>query len=118
MNASPPDLQFLNRLCKGDRQFMSTFIRQYLTDSPGLLRELAHAVADGDATALLRAAHDLRPQAHYMGAVRMEQLLIEADRDARKQPPVLRKDLVEEVLPLAAGLETELRAWRNEQRES
>jgi HPt (histidine-containing phosphotransfer) domain-containing protein len=108
MTGPQADLHFLERLCKGDRRLMADFIRQYLQDSPALLRELARAAAAGDATALARAAHDLRPQAHYMGALRMEEGLIAADQGARKDPPVLRKDLVEEVVRWAAMLEAEL----------
>lgn len=89
---------------------MVAFIDQYLSDSPALFRMLEAACDSGDAQALARAAHDLRPHVHYMGARTILDLLVTIDRDARAEPPVVRADLVEALLPLVPPLEQVLRA--------
>ncbi|MBL7981243.1 MAG: hypothetical protein JNL52_05475, partial [Flavobacteriales bacterium] len=76
MSDQGPDFSQLERLCKGDRSRMIAFIDQYLSDSPALFRMLEAACDSGDAQALARAAHDLRPHVHYMGARTILDLLV------------------------------------------
>ncbi|MFN8352535.1 MAG: hypothetical protein U0U25_13800 [Flavobacteriales bacterium] len=110
MDAPLADLRYLERLCKGDRSRMATFIEQYLSDSTELYRALERASVEGDARSLAHAAHDLRPHAHYVGAQRVLELLVEIDLEARRLPPVVRADLVQALLPLVPQLAEELRA--------
>lgn len=89
---------------------MAAFIDQYLADSPALFQMLEAACASGDAKALANAAHDLRPHVHYMGAKVLLDLLVTIDREARQDPPVVRADLVKELLPMVLPLDKALRA--------
>ena len=89
---------------------MAAFIERYLEDSPPLFRMLEMACASGDTKTLARAAHDLRPHVHYMGARAMLDLLVRIDNDARLEPPVVRTDLVDALLPMVPALQQALQS--------
>lgn len=105
-----PDLSYLERLCKGDRARMVAFVEQYLADGPRLFRTLAEASAKGDAKTLAHTAHDLRPHVHYVGAPELLHMLVAIDQEARQDPPVIRTDLVNALLPKVEVLNEALRA--------
>ena len=77
------DLSYLERLFKGDRARINGWIQIYLEEAPTLFRQLRDAQTTGDVEHLARVAHDLRPQAHYLGSPRMLELLIRVAQDAR-----------------------------------
>lgn len=103
------DLTYLERLYKGDRSRIDQWIRLYLEEAPGYFKQLAESAEKGDSAALAMAAHDLRPQAHYVGAPRMLELLIAIGQRARTDGTAAAADLVEELLALSKALDTELR---------
>jgi len=103
------DLSTLDHLFKADRSRVNEWLRLYLEEVPGIFAQLKAAQQDGDAEALTRAAHELRPQAHYLGAPRMLELLTAVSEGARMNGAAACKATVEELLHLAEQVEAELR---------
>lgn len=104
------DLSYLERLYKGDRARMVQWIRMYLEETPDYFRKLSHCLITGDAAGLAAAAHDLRPQAHYVGASRMLELLIAIGQKAHGSGTEACADLVDEIMSLSHVVDTELRS--------
>ena len=52
----------------GDEDLFRDLCRIFLEESPKLLRKLRQAVAEGDAGAVMRAAHSLKGEVGYLGA--------------------------------------------------
>jgi CheY-like chemotaxis protein/HPt (histidine-containing phosphotransfer) domain-containing protein len=77
------DLTYLERLYKGDRARIAQWIHIYLEEAPAQFQRLSDSLEKNDTERLASAAHDLRPQAHYVGAVRMLELLIAIGQRAR-----------------------------------
>ena len=102
------DLSTLDHLFKADRSRVNEWLRLYLEEAPGIFAQLKSAQQDGDAEALTRAAHELRPQAHYLGAPRMLELLSAVSEGARKNGAAACKATVDELLRLAEQVEAEL----------
>lgn len=104
------DLTYLERLYKGDRSRVEHWIRLYLEEAPALFAQLNGCVDEDDAARLIAAAHDLRPQAHYLGSsALLERLIVIGDR-ARSDGASACKELVNEVLALGDVVALELRA--------
>jgi len=85
MEGTHTDLGFLEQFCKGDRTRMEKYIGIYLHGAPAgfaLMEERMHA-GDGDGLAV--AAHSMRPQANYMGAQHLFDLLTEIEALARNK---------------------------------
>lgn len=73
---SPIDLTELTRLGgtttgDGARSFVHDIIELFLTLTPDIYAAARAAYADGDAQSVARAAHKLKSQAAYFGALRM-----------------------------------------------
>ncbi|MBZ0206567.1 MAG: hypothetical protein K8H89_09600 [Flavobacteriales bacterium] len=69
------DLSTLDRLFKGNRAQVVQWVQLYLEEAPGLFQRVEACLAKGDTDGLRAAAHELRPQAHYLGSARMLELL-------------------------------------------
>ncbi len=104
------DLSYLERLYKGDRSRIAQWIRLYLEEAPCTFTQLSECQQRGDDAGLAAAAHDLRPYAHYLGAPRMLELLIDVGQRVRSTGAASTADLVHEVLVLGQCAERELRA--------
>lgn len=107
---SPVDLSYLERLFKGDRARIHAWIRIYLEEAPSQFQRLTDAVARNDAQALTLGAHELRPQAHYLGTPRMLELLIAVAQVARTGDTNACRADVAELVALGEAVEAELRA--------
>lgn len=103
------DLRLLERLFKGDRSSIDQWIQLYLELAPVLFEQVRAAQEKGDGPALDRASHELLPQAHYLGAPRMLELLTAVSEGARVNGASACKATVEELLNLAEQVEEELR---------
>ena len=53
----------------GDQELLRDLCHIFLEESPKLLQALRQAVASGDADGVMRAAHSLKGEAGYLGAV-------------------------------------------------
>lgn len=109
MTARYIDLAYLERLYKGDRSRIRQWIRIYLEEAPATFKQLSDRMEKGDSEGLAEAAHDLRPYAHYLGATRMLDLLIAIGQRSRTEGAASTAELVQEVLALSEGADTELR---------
>jgi two-component system sensor histidine kinase/response regulator len=65
-------VEALDRL-GGDEQLLRELCQIFLEESPKLLRKLRQAIIDEDANALMRAAHNLKGELGYLGAVEASQ---------------------------------------------
>lgn len=116
MDASCIDLADLSRLFKGDRPRIVQWIQLYLEESPTYFTLLSDSLAAGDASGIASAAHDLRPQAHYLGSERMLQLLIAVEERARGEGAASCTTAVEELLDLSSRINVELLAMTRSNR--
>ena len=62
------DLAAFDRQTGGDVSLRSEIVQMFLEDCPGRVAEIRAAIADGDATKLVAAAHALKGSAAYMSA--------------------------------------------------
>lgn len=104
------DLRVLEDLFKGDRSRVCEWLRLYLEEAPKLFAQIRSADEQGDVAGLSRAAHELRPQAHYLGAPRMLALLKDIGEQCRKGDPVPCHASVRELLHLGDLVESEIRS--------
>lgn len=104
------DLSYLERLFKGDHARIHAWLRIYLEEAPAQFQRLTDAVARNDAQALAHGAHELRPQAHYLGTPRMLELLIAVSEMARTGDAGACHDAVAELVALGETVDAELRA--------
>lgn len=110
------DLAALGRSFKGDRMRLTQWIQLYLKESPTYFTLLSDSLAAGDAKGIASAAHDLRPQAHYLGSERMLQLLIAVEERARREGAASCMMAVEELLELSTRINIELLAMTRSNR--
>jgi HPt (histidine-containing phosphotransfer) domain-containing protein len=82
MPPSYTELSNLEHLFRGDQSQIREWIGLYLQESPAYFDQLTASLESGDAQALASAAHDLQPQAHYLGSVRMLELLATIEEQA------------------------------------
>lgn len=105
----PIDLSTLDRLFKGDRQHMVKWIQLYLEEAPGYFAKLETCLANDDATGLSASAHEMRPQAHYLGSTRMLELLILIGQRANAEGTQACAGPVAELLALDQKITAELK---------
>lgn len=104
------DLAYLERLYQGDRNRITAWVELFLEEVPQRMEELAQCVERCDAAALASLAHELKPQAHYLGAARMHEVLVRIGERTRCNGPA---DCANEALELRAAcadVERELRS--------
>ncbi|MBP8822927.1 MAG: Hpt domain-containing protein [Flavobacteriales bacterium] len=100
------DLSYLERLYKGDRTRMATWVGIYLEETPARLAELMSFAQRGDHAGMARLAHDLKPQAHYLGARCMLEALLRIGEPA---PGTAAEALLEWAQAIdAAGTEVDM----------
>ncbi len=110
MISSHIDLAYLENFCKGDVTRMEKYIRMYLDTSPSVFAQLKEQIHAGDAETLATVAHSLRPQATFMGARSILDLLTLIEQTARANGTAACSDLVKQLIPLCEEVNTELRA--------
>jgi HPt (histidine-containing phosphotransfer) domain-containing protein len=103
------DLSTLNNLFKGDRARISEWIELYLEEAPGYFKRLEDGLRANDAEGFAAALHDLRPQAHYLGAPKLLELLLQIGEKAGNKGTPACAEAVQQVLELARQIEMELR---------
>ena len=103
------DPAYLSTFCKGDRARMERYIRQYLDSSPAAFAQLAEKLSADDAEGLAFVAHSLRPQATFMGAQAILELLSSIEQRARAEGAAACTELVKSLAPLCEQVHTELR---------
>ncbi len=102
------DLDHLSGIFRGDRALVKEWIDLYLEESPQYFDQLTDARQCGDAQAMAHAAHDLRPQARYMGCARMHELLAIIEECAMNDASSC-DDQLNELIALRWTVEAELR---------
>ena len=107
------DLSNLEHLFKGDKALMREWIDLYLQESPAYFTQLAVSSESGDANALAAAAHDLQPQAHYLGSARMLELLAGIEESAMNGDTLGCTDPLKALLPVREAIDDELRSVLN-----
>lgn len=109
MPAPHLDLSNLQHLFKGDKSLVREWIGLYLHESPKYFALLTESHATGDARALASAAHDLQPQAHYLGSARLLELLAAIEERATNGDAHACGEPLKTLIPLREVIETELR---------
>ncbi len=109
MPAAHIDLAYLERLYKGDRARVEQWIGIYLEEAPPLFARLKWSMEQNDVPNLIAAAHDLRPQAHYLGTPKLLELLVAISERARADGAAACTGLVNELLALGDDVAEELR---------
>ncbi|MBX2981710.1 MAG: Hpt domain-containing protein [Flavobacteriales bacterium] len=104
------DLSTLDRLFKGDRVQVVQWVQLYIEEAPGYFERVESCMTNGDASGLSAAAHELRPQAHYLGAPRMLELLIQIGEKAGTEGVAACAQAVEELLDLGRQVTAELQS--------
>ena len=102
------DLSNLDRLFKGDRSRVEEWIRLYFEEAPQYFQRMEEGLRTGDANILAAAAHDLCPQAHYLGSSRMLELLVAVEAQAREQGTAACADTLQALLSLSENINSEL----------
>jgi len=104
------DLAVLHNLFNGDRSRVREWLQLYLEEAPKMFEDLNSALLRDDADALVRIAHELRPQAHYLGAGRMRDLLFTIGECARTEGARSCVHAVEELMALGAAVKDDVRS--------
>ena len=104
------DLSTLNDLFKGNRARVVQWIQLYLEEAPGNSARLEACLANGDAPGLNALAHELRPQAHYLGSPHMLELLDQIGQSAKAEDASACAAPVAEFLELGQQITAELKA--------
>ncbi|MEO8067650.1 MAG: Hpt domain-containing protein [Flavobacteriales bacterium] len=107
------DLSNLERLFRGNRSLVIDWMLLYMQEAPIYFKQLSDSVEIGDAETLATAAHDLQPQAHYLGSARMAELLAAIEEQALKGNAQGCSDLMHALLPVREAIEDELRSVLN-----
>lgn len=108
MSGSLIDLSVLRTLFKGDSEQVQQWVELYLEQTPEQFKLLRHYQATGNAEALANVVHDLRPQAHYLGATQFLDRAMELDDLVKRDGTSSCQPLVEELLQLGHRIELEL----------
>ncbi|MBP6392477.1 MAG: Hpt domain-containing protein [Flavobacteriales bacterium] len=104
------DLSYLERLYKGDQARIAQWIHIYLEEAPAQFERLSDSLEKNNAEGLAAAAHELRPQAHYVGAARMLELLVAIGQRARTDGATACAEIVGELRSIGTLVDDELRA--------
>lgn len=104
------DLRVLEGLFKGDRSRVCEWLRLYLEEAPKIFAQVKDAHRQGDVEALAHAAHELRAQAHYLGAPHLLALLMDIGELCRTAGAAGCGAAVEELLALGERVDAEIRA--------
>jgi two-component system sensor histidine kinase/response regulator len=83
---------------------LGEIIALFLEEAPQRLTALREAIERGDTRALQRAAHTLKGEASILGAVEVQALCIELEKQARREG----KEALADVTPLVAQLDAAL----------
>lgn len=110
------DLSKLDHLFKGNRVRVQEWIHLYAQESPAYFEQLVIALGNGDAGAMASAAHDLQPQAHYLGSERMRALLSRIEEEARTNNVAACSGPLSELLSLRTVIDDELRAFLGDEK--
>lgn len=117
MHRRHTDLSTLHHLFKGERAGMEQWIQLYLEEAPAYFHRVAACLANGDVAGLCAAVHELRPQAHYLGASRMLELLLSIGQCAPAEGASACASKVDELLQLGRSGKrwgaTVDRSWRH-----
>lgn len=92
---------------------MVEWIQLYLEEAPLIFSRLKDASEAADTTTLIATAHELKPQAHYLGSPRLHELLVALGEQARSNGSQALRGSVQEVLDLASAIDSELRVELN-----
>ncbi|HQV51959.1 MAG: Hpt domain-containing protein [Flavobacteriales bacterium] len=107
------DLTTLCRLFKNDRNRIQEWITLYLAETPAYFQQIMEGAATNDAEQVLRALHDLRPMAHYLGAPHMLVLCDAIKELSSASDPQAFQESIAELLSHAQSIEVALNAELN-----
>ncbi len=110
MPPSYAELSNLEHLFKGDKSQIREWIGLYLQESPAYFEQLTANLERGDVEALASAAHDLKPQAHYLGSARMLELLTGIEEQAGTGDLPRCHELLRALQPVREAIAEQLRA--------
>lgn len=105
------DLAHLDQLFQNDRALRNEWIELYLQETPQYFEQLSEAQRRGDVQAMTHAAHDLKPQAVYLGCTRMHALLSTIEEHAGTRGALACEDAIAELAALRPVIADELRTF-------
>src|ERR1700733_3470148 len=93
----------------GDQELLADLCKIFLEESPKLMAKLRQAIADGDYDGLMRAAHSLKGESSYLGAVGTSQAARELEDMGRDQDLSLADRTLAELERKISSLHDELK---------
>lgn len=105
-------IEGLKELGDGDPSFLVEVIQQFLQDAPGHVAAIKQAVAEGNADALMKAAHGFKGSCRNMGTLPLAEICFTLEQKGREGDASNLEDLLtnleEECARAHAALEAEL----------
>lgn len=111
MDQQVTNLAKLTGLFRGDRKRVVEWVVIYLAEVPPLFAALQAHVSSGDTKALSGVAHELKPQAHYLGAPLLQERLRMLEERAVDQGASSCAGPVAELQAMEERIEEELQAF-------
>lgn len=84
----------------------------FLDDTPGLITDIATAVATEDWDLLVRASHSLKSSAFYLGAMKLSAVSGDIEREAKGEALGVCKDLADRTAGLFDEAKSALQAFQ------
>ena len=79
------DFTFLENFTKGNKDKMKRYINMYLDIAPKILEQMNQHVEDKDWEQLKIKAHSLKPQAEFIGVVKLKTILVDIEKGVAEQ---------------------------------
>lgn len=85
MNSSAKitNLNFLVEFTKGNEEKIKRYIQMYLDTTSQVIAEMEEYLSGGNIESVALKAHSIKPQAQYMGAVRLSEALRQIEETCR-----------------------------------
>ncbi len=103
-------LDGLKELGGDDPSFLIEVIQQFLQDGPVHVASIQHAVVDGDADALMKAAHSFKGSCRNMGARPLGELCFTLEEKGRAGEARMLEDVLTEIEHEYSRVQTALEA--------
>ncbi len=98
------NLDKLNELSGGDKEFNQTIIATFLQETPEDFKQLKSAIEAEDFNAIYQYAHKIKPNADLLGIDRLKEQMLTIESHARGDRNMLK------IKPLAEASSVELEA--------
>lgn len=97
----------------GGLELVQEIAEVFLDGTPGLLADIATAVANEDWELLVRASHSLKSSAFYLGAMHLSAVSADIEREAQAKQLATCKDLSEQAPQLFEQAKSALHTYQN-----